>query len=94
MVSPDTDLMPSFSTIFLRWVMTVVRLMFSLSAISLLMSPLVMSTSTSMCYEFGMGQGDAVCAILEENGFTVLERTLDYNERERAVLAQYGRKGI
>lgn len=47
-----------------------------------------------LCYEFGMGQGDAVCAILEENGFTVLERTLDYNERERAVLAQYGRKGI
>lgn len=46
-----------------------------------------------LCYEFGMGQGDAVCAILEENGFTVLERTLDFNERERAVLAQYGRKG-
>lgn len=45
-----------------------------------------------MCYEFGMGQGDAVCAILEENGFTILERTLDYNERERAVLARYGRK--
>lgn len=45
-----------------------------------------------LCYEFGMGQGDAVCAILEENGFTVLERTLDFNERERAVLAQYGRK--
>lgn len=47
-----------------------------------------------LCFEFGMGQGDAVCAILEENGFTVLERTLDFNERERAVLAQYGRKGI
>lgn len=47
-----------------------------------------------LCCEFGMGQGDAVCAILEENGFTVLERTLDFNERERAVLAQYGRKGI
>ena len=47
-----------------------------------------------LCYEFGMGQGDAVCAILEENVFTVLERTLDFNERERAVLAQYGRKGI
>ena len=45
-----------------------------------------------LCYEFGMGQGDAVCAILEENGFTVLERTRDYNDRERAVLAQYGRK--
>ena len=47
-----------------------------------------------LCYEFGMGQGNAVCAMLEENGFTVLERTLDFNERERAVLAQYGRKGI
>ena len=47
-----------------------------------------------LCYEFGMGQGDAVCAILEQNGFTVLERTRDYNDRERAVLAQYGRKGI
>ena len=45
-----------------------------------------------LCYEFGMGQGDAVCAILEQNGFTVLERTRDYNDRERAVLAQYGRK--
>ena len=45
-----------------------------------------------LCYEFGMGQGDDVCAILEENGYTILERTRDYNDRERAVLAQYGRK--
>lgn len=45
-----------------------------------------------LAFEFGMGQGDAVCAILEENGYTVLERTKDYNSRERAVLAQYGRK--
>ena len=28
-----------------------------------------------LCFEFGMGQGDAVCRILEENGYTVLERT-------------------
>ena len=42
-----------------------------------------------LCFEFGMGQGDDVCRILEENGFTVLERTKDYNERERAVIAQY-----
>ena len=42
-----------------------------------------------LCFEFGMGQGDAVCAILEENGFTILERSRDYNDRERAVLAQY-----
>ena len=45
-----------------------------------------------VCFEFGMGQGDDVCRILEENGYTILERTRDYNGRERAVLAQYGRK--
>ena len=45
-----------------------------------------------LCFEFGMGQGDAVCRILEGNGCTILERTRDYNSRERAVLAQYGRK--
>ena len=45
-----------------------------------------------LCFEFGMGQGDSVCRILEENGYTILERTRDYNERERAVLARYGRK--
>ena len=45
-----------------------------------------------LCYEFGMGQGDAVCEILRENGFTILERTKDFNNRERAVLARYDRK--
>ena len=45
-----------------------------------------------LCLEFGMGQGDAVCSILERNGYTILERSRDYNDRERAVLAQYGRK--
>ena len=45
-----------------------------------------------LCFEFGMGQGDDVCAILEENQYTILERTRDYNERERAVIAQFGRK--
>lgn len=44
-----------------------------------------------LCFEFGMGQGDQVCAILEGSDFTVLERTNDYNGRERAVLAQYNR---
>ncbi len=43
-----------------------------------------------LCLEFGMGQGDQVCGILAENGYTVLERTRDYNDRERAVLARYG----
>lgn len=45
-----------------------------------------------ICLEFGMGQGDAVCEILEKNGYTVLDRVQDFNERERAVLAQYGGK--
>ena len=45
-----------------------------------------------LCFEFGMGQGDDVCEILRNNGYTVLERVKDYNERERAVLARYGRK--
>ena len=41
-----------------------------------------------LCFEFGMGQGNAVCRILEDNGYTVLERTKDFNDRERAVMAQ------
>ncbi len=45
-----------------------------------------------LCFEFGMGQGNAVCRILEMNGYTILERSRDYNDRERAVLAQFGRK--
>ena len=45
-----------------------------------------------LCFEFGMGQGDAICALLERNGYTIIERAKDYNDRERAVLAQYGRK--
>ena len=45
-----------------------------------------------LCFEFGMGQGDGVCRILEENGYTILERSRDYNDRERAVLAQYNRE--
>lgn len=45
-----------------------------------------------LCFEFGMGQGDGVCRILEENQYTILERTRDYNDIERAVLAQLNRK--
>jgi release factor glutamine methyltransferase len=51
-----------------------------------------LKTGGYLCFEFGMGQGDAVCQILESNGYTVLERTKDYNDRERAVLAQLPRK--
>ena len=45
-----------------------------------------------LCFEFGKGQGDGVCAILEANGYTILERSRDNNDIERAVLARYGRK--
>ena len=45
-----------------------------------------------LAFEFGDDQGDDVCRILVENGYTILERSRDYNDRERAVLAQYGRK--
>ena len=45
-----------------------------------------------LCFEFGLGQGDAVCRILESHQYTILERSRDYNDRERAVIAQYGRK--
>ena len=45
-----------------------------------------------LAFEFGMGQGDDVCKILKANGYTILERTRDYNDRERAVLAQLGGK--
>ena len=42
-----------------------------------------------LCFEFGMNQGDDVCALLEEGGYTVLERANDFNNIERAVIAQY-----
>lgn len=45
-----------------------------------------------LCFEFGMGQGDDVCKILTDNGYTIIERAKDYNDRERAVLARYDRK--
>lgn len=45
-----------------------------------------------LCFEFGMGQGDAVCEILQMNGYTILERSRDYHDIERAVIARYDRK--
>jgi len=45
-----------------------------------------------LCFEFGAGQGDAICSLLQNNGFTILERSRDYNDRERAVLARYDRE--
>ena len=47
-----------------------------------------------LCFEFGDGQGDDVCRILEMNGYTILERSRDYNDRERAVLARSYRKEV
>ena len=41
-----------------------------------------------MCFEFGMGQGDDVCAILQQAGYEICDRVQDFNERERAVLAR------
>ena len=45
-----------------------------------------------LCYEFGEDQGDSVGNILEKNGFTIIERAKDFNDRERAVIARYDRK--
>lgn len=45
-----------------------------------------------LCLEFGDGQGDDVCRILTDNGFTIRDRVKDYNDRERAVIAQYCRE--
>ena len=45
-----------------------------------------------LAFEFGEEQGDDICKILEANGFTILERTKDYHDTERAVLAQLGGK--
>ena len=45
-----------------------------------------------LCFEFGDTQGDDVCQILTENGFTIRDRVRDYNQRERAVIAQYCRE--
>ncbi len=45
-----------------------------------------------LCFEFGEGQGDDVCAILEKQGYTILERVRDFNDTERAVLAQYAKE--
>ena len=45
-----------------------------------------------LCFEFGEGQGDDICQLLTANQYTILERSRDYNQTERALIAQYGRK--
>lgn len=41
-----------------------------------------------MCFEFGMGQGDAICDLLRSYEYEILERSRDYAGRERAVIAR------
>ena len=48
-----------------------------------------LKTGGYLCFEFGMDQGNDICSLLEANGYTVVERTKDFNDRERAVIAQY-----
>ena len=45
-----------------------------------------------ICFEFGMGQHEAVQAILEQHGYTVLQMRRDTGDIIRAVLAQYKRE--
>ena len=45
-----------------------------------------------LCVEYDPSQVDAICYILENHGYKVLERVRDYKDRERALLAQLVRK--
>lgn len=45
-----------------------------------------------LCLEYDPSQGDDICCILQEHGYSVLERVRDFNDRERALLAQLVRK--
>lgn len=45
-----------------------------------------------LCLEYDPSQGDAICHILENHGYAILERVRDYNDRERALIAQLVRK--
>lgn len=54
----------------------------------------VLKSGGFLAFEFGMGQGDAVCRILEENGYTLLERVRDYHHIERAVIARLDREDV
>ena len=45
-----------------------------------------------LCLEYDPSQGDAICGILHDHGYQILDRVRDYNDRERALLAQLVRK--
>ena len=47
-----------------------------------------------LCFEFGIHQGDGVCQILGDNGYSILERVNDYQNVERAVIARLKRKDV
>jgi release factor glutamine methyltransferase len=52
----------------------------------------ILKTGGYLCLEYDPSQGDAICYILENHGYRILERVRDYNDRERALLAQLVRK--
>ncbi len=47
-----------------------------------------------ICFEFGMGQQEPVCKILERHGYTILQLREDTAFIPRAVLAQYKRGDV
>ena len=47
---------------------------------------------TSLGCDKNRVDSEVMLGILQKNGYTVLKRTKDFNNIERAVLAQYGRK--
>lgn len=54
----------------------------------------VLNDGGFLAFEYGFGQGDAVSELLKNHGYEIVERKLDYNDRERAILARYGRKDV
>lgn len=52
-----------------------------------------LSAAGYLCLEFGMGQENAVCALLEQGGYTVIETRKDTADITRAVLAQKREEG-
>lgn len=56
--------------------------------------PTALKPGGVLCFEFGMGQGEDICRILENNGYTVLERSKDFHHTERAVSARLDREDV
>lgn len=49
---------------------------------------MVLKDGGYLCFEFGLGQDDAVCRLLTENGYDVLELKKDTGDIVRAVIAR------